>query len=316
MASAYCAHTGAALSKPRKYPAAAAKRGRPGLFQNEFRLVPDRQKGMDTKMETKEFARNMRKLIVEGIYCAKSGHPGGSLSCADIAAVLFNEELRIDPADPKNPNRDRFVMSKGHACATLYSALALKGFFPVEEMKKLRTIDSYLEGHPDMKKIPGVDMSTGSLGQGISAACGMALNAKRKGLGYRVYAILGDGEIEEGQVWEAMMFAAHYKLDNLCFFIDNNGLQIDGEITKVMSSLPINEKLKAFGMNLIEIDGHNLDSIRAAIGESKAHKGSPTAVLCHTIKGKGVSFMENVASWHGTAPNEEQYLQAMKELDA
>ncbi len=267
-------------------------------------------------METKEFARNMRKLIVEAIYNSKSGHPGGSLSCTDIAAVLFNEELRIDPADAKNPDRDRFVMSKGHACCTLYSALALKGYFDPAEMKNFRKIDSFLEGHPDMKTIPGVDMTTGSLGQGISAACGMALNGKRKNKDYRVYAIIGDGESEEGQVWEAMMFAAHYKLDNLCFFLDFNGLQIDGDITKVMSPLPYPEKLSAFGMNVIEIDGHDYDQIRNAIAQAKECKGKPTAVIAHTIKGKGVSFMENVASWHGTAPNEEQYLQAMKELDA
>lgn len=266
-------------------------------------------------METKEFARNMRKLIIEAIYNAKSGHPGGSLSCADIVAVLYNEEMNIDPKDPKKPDRDRFVMSKGHACCTLYSALALKGYFPVEEMKKFRKIDSYLEGHPDMKHIPGVDMSSGSLGQGISAACGMALNGKRKGENYRVYAVLGDGECEEGQVWEAMMFAAHYKLDNLCFFIDFNGLQIDGEITKVMSPLPFDEKLKAFGMNLIEIDGHDYDQIRSALAQAKTVKGKPTAVLAHTIKGKGVSFMENVASWHGTAPTEDDYNNAMKELN-
>lgn len=266
-------------------------------------------------METKEFARNMRKLIIEAIYNAKSGHPGGSLSCADIVAVLYNEEMNIDPKDPKKPDRDRFVMSKGHACCTLYSALALKGYFPVEEMKKFRKIDSYLEGHPDMKHTPGVDMSSGSLGQGISAACGMALNGKRKGENYRVYAVLGDGECEEGQVWEAMMFAAHYKLDNLCFFIDFNGLQIDGEITKVMSPLPFDEKLKAFGMNLIEIDGHDYDQIRSALAQAKTVKGKPTAVLAHTIKGKGVSFMENVASWHGTAPTEDDYNNAMKELN-
>ncbi len=267
-------------------------------------------------METKEFAKNMRKLILEGIYNAKSGHPGGSLSCTDIVAVLFNEEMRIDPKNPKDPNRDRFVMSKGHASCTLYSALALKGYFPTEDVKTFRKIDSILEGHPDMKYIPGVDMSTGSLGQGISAACGMALNAKRKGLDYRVYSVLGDGECEEGQVWEAMMFAAHYKLDNFCFFLDFNGLQIDGDITKVMSPLPFDQKLKAFGMNLIEIDGHDYDQIRSALAQAKATKGMPTAILAHTVKGKGVSFMENVASWHGTAPNAEQFEEAMKELNA
>lgn len=267
-------------------------------------------------METKEFAKNMRKLILEAIYNSKSGHPGGSLSCADIVAVLFNEEMNISSDDPRNPDRDRFVLSKGHACMTLYSALALKGFFPVETTKTFRKIDSILQGHPDMKNIPGVDMSTGSLGQGISAACGMAIAAKRTGKDYRVYSVMGDGEIEEGQCWEAFMFAAHYKLDNLCFFIDFNGLQIDGDITKVMSPLPIPEKLAAFGMNVIEIDGHDLNQIRAALKAAKECKGKPTAVVAKTVKGKGVSFMENVASWHGTAPNEEQYKQGIQEVEA
>lgn len=267
-------------------------------------------------METKDFAKNMRKLIVEAIYNSGSGHPGGSLSCADIVAVLFNEEMNKSSERPNDPERDRFVMSKGHAAATLYSALALKGFFPAEEMKTFRKIDGRLEGHPDMKKIPGVDMTTGSLGQGISAACGMAVYGKRASKNYRVYAVMGDGELEEGQCWEAFMFAAHYKLDNLCVFIDFNGLQIDGEITKVMSPLPIPEKMKAFGFNVIEIDGHNLDEIRAALKNAKETKGMPTAVVCHTVKGKGVSFMENVASWHGTAPNKEQYEQAIKEIEA
>lgn len=265
-------------------------------------------------MQTKEFARNMRELILTAIYNSKSGHPGGSLSCTDIVAVLFNEEMRIDPSKPDCPCRDRFVMSKGHAAATLYSALALKGFFPAEDMKKFRKIDSVLEGHPDRKNIPGVDMTTGSLGQGISTACGMAIAGKKQNKDYRVYAVMGDGEIEEGECWEAFMFAAHNKLDNLCVFIDNNGLQIDGPITEVMSSLPIAEKLRAFGFNTLEIDGNDLDSIRAALGEAKATKGKPTAVVAHTVKGKGVSFMENSVSWHGTAPNQEQYEQAIKEV--
>lgn len=267
-------------------------------------------------METKEFAKNMRKLILEAIYNSKSGHPGGSLSCADIIAVLFNEEMNISPENPKCPDRDRFVLSKGHACMSLYSALALKGFFPVETCKTFRKIDSILQGHPDMKHIPGVDMSTGSLGQGISAACGMAVAGKRAGKDYRVYSVMGDGEIEEGQCWEAFMFAAHYKLDNLCVFIDFNGLQIDGDITNVMSPLPIPEKLRAFGFNVIEIDGHDLDQIRAALTLARNCKGKPTAVVAKTVKGKGVSFMENVASWHGTAPNEEQFKQGIQEVEA
>lgn len=265
-------------------------------------------------MNNQEFAREMRRLILEGIYRAKSGHPGGSLSCTDILAVLFNEEMNISPKDPSDPARDRFVLSKGHACPALYAALALKGYFPAEELKNLRKIGSYLQGHPDMKHIPGVDMSTGSLGQGISTACGMALSAKRKGENYRVYAVLGDGECQEGQVWEAMMFAAHYKLDNLCFFIDNNGLQIDGKITDVMSPLPFEEKLTAFGMNLIKIDGHSHEEIKKALDDARTVKGKPTAILAKTVKGKGVSFMEDVASWHGTAPNEEQYNQAIGEV--
>lgn len=267
-------------------------------------------------METKEFAKNMRKLILDGIYNSKSGHPGGSLSCTDIVAVLFNEEMRKSVDNPKDPDRDRFVLSKGHACMTLYSALALKGYFPVSEIVKFRKIDSYLEGHPDMKKIPGVDMSSGSLGQGISASCGMAIAGKKQNRDYRVYTVMGDGELEEGECWEAFMFAAHYKLDNLCVFIDFNGLQIDGEIAKVMSPLPIPEKLRAFGFNVIEIDGHNYDEIRAALKAAKEFKGKPTAVVAKTIKGKGVSFMENDAGWHGAVPNDEQYKQAIEEVEA
>jgi transketolase len=265
-------------------------------------------------MDTKEFAKNMRKMILDAIYNSKSGHPGGALSCTDILAVLFNEEMNRDSSKPQDPERDRFVLSKGHACAALYAALALKGYFPVEEIVKFRKIDSFLEGHPEMKGIPGVDMTTGSLGQGISAACGMAISAKKNNKNYRVYAVLGDGELQEGQVWEASMFAAHYKLDNLCYFIDYNGLQIDGNITDVMSPLPIADKFRAFGLNVIEIDGHDYDQIRGALKAAKETKGKPTCVVAKTIKGKGVSFMENVASWHGTAPNKEQYEKAIEEV--
>lgn len=266
-------------------------------------------------VETKEFAKGMRKLILESIYNAKSGHPGGSLSCTDILAVLFNEEMNISPDNPKNPERDRFVLSKGHACPALYSALALKGYFPADNVKDLRKIDSVFEGHPDMKNVPGIDMSTGSLGQGISTACGMAVAGKKADKNYRVYSVLGDGECEEGQVWEAMMFAAHYKLDNLCVFVDFNGLQIDGNISNVMSPLPLDEKMKAFGLHVINIDGHNLDMIKDALKEAKSVKDKPTAIIAKTVKGKGVSFMEDEASWHGKAPNEKEFLQAMQEVE-
>lgn len=266
-------------------------------------------------METKEFAKEMRKLILEAIYNAKSGHPGGSLSCTDILAILYNEEMNKNPSDPKEPNRDRFVLSKGHACPAMYAALALKGFFPKDDIKTFRKIDSYLEGHPDMKKIPGVDMSTGSLGQGVSAACGMAIAGKRQKKDYRVYTVLGDGEIEEGQCWEAFMFAAHYNLDNLCVIIDSNGLQIDGKVTDVMSPAPISEKMKAFGFNTIEINGHDFDEIRTALKTAKEYKNKPTAIIASTIKGKGVSFMENEVGWHGMAPNQEQYEQAIREVE-
>lgn len=264
--------------------------------------------------ELKKIAAQVRKNAIEAVYNANSGHPGGSLSAADILTVLYFDEMNIDPKDPKKEDRDRFVLSKGHCTPALYGTLAERGFFSKGELKKFRSIDSYLQGHPDMKGVPGVDMSTGSLGQGISAANGMAVAAKLNKKDYRVYAVLGDGELEEGQVWEAAMFAAHYKLDNLTIFVDFNGLQIDGEIEKVMSPLPIDKKFEAFGWNVIVIDGHDLEAIRNAIDSGKNTKGKPTAVIAKTVKGKGVSFMENESKWHGNAPNKEQYEQAIKEL--
>lgn len=272
---------------------------------------------MDAKLKQKLSieALNIRKHAVEAVYSAKSGHPGGSLSIADVLSYLYFNEMNIDPKNPKWDDRDRFVLSKGHCSPALYSALALKGYFSIDEIKHFRSLGHFLQGHPDMKGIPGVDMSTGSLGQGISAACGMALSAKLSKKSYRVYTVLGDGELEEGQVWEASMFAAQYKLDNLCAYVDNNGLQIDGKITDVMSPLPIAGKFKEFGWNVIEVDGHNLDEIDAAYTQAKTVKGKPTVIVGHSIKGKGVSFMENNAAWHGSAPNDEQYAQAIKELD-
>ncbi len=261
-------------------------------------------------------AYKIRKHVLEAVYSASSGHPGGSLSIADILSVLYFDEMNVDVKNPKDENRDRFVLSKGHCAPALYGALAEKGFFPVEDIKTFRRIDSYLQGHPDMKGVPGVDMSTGSLGQGVCAANGMALAGKLDKKDYRVYAILGDGELEEGQVWEAAMFAPHYKLDNITIFVDFNGLQIDGDISKVMSPLPIDEKFKAFGWNVVVIDAHNYDEIKEAIKIAKSTKGKPTAVIAKSVKGKGVSFMENEASWHGAAPNKEQYEQAVSELDA
>lgn len=261
-------------------------------------------------------AYKIRRHTLEAVYSASSGHPGGSLSIADILSVLYFDEMRIDPNNPKDENRDRFVLSKGHCAPALYGALAERGFFPVDDIKTFRHIGSYLQGHPDMKGVPGVDMSTGSLGQGVCAANGMALAAKLDNKDYRVYSILGDGELEEGQVWEAAMFAPHYKLDNITIFIDFNGLQIDGNISDVMSPLPIDEKFKAFGWNVIVIDAHNYDEIKNAIKAAKAFKGKPTAVIAKSVKGKGVSFMENEASWHGAAPNTEQYEQAIAEIDA
>ena len=247
-------------------------------------------------------------------HSAKSGHPGGSLSAADVLTYLYFCEMNVDPQHPDKADRDRLVLSKGHVAPALYAVLAHKGYFPVEELKTLRKIGSRLQGHPDMKKIPGVDMSSGSLGQGISAACGMAKAAKLQNADWRVYAVLGDGEIQEGQVWEAAMFASHYHLDNLCVLVDNNGLQIDGNVADVMSPYPIDEKFKAFGFHVINIDGHDFDQIEAAYQEARIVKGQPTAIIAKTVKGKGVSFMENQASWHGTAPNDEQYEVAMKEL--
>lgn len=267
------------------------------------------------KLELMKMANEIRKGAMIGVYNAKSGHPGGSLSAAEIYAYLFFEEMNIDPNEPKKADRDRFVLSKGHAAPGYYAALANKGFFPVEDMETLRKVGSYLQGHPDMKSIPGVDMSTGSLGQGISAAVGMALSAKISNQDYRVYTLLGDGEIQEGQVWEAAMLAGYRKLDNLLVIVDNNGLQIDGAIEDVCSPYPIDKKFEAFNFHVINIDGHDLDAIDAAFKEARATKGQPTAIIAKTVKGKGVSFMENVASWHGVAPNAEQFAEAMKELE-
>lgn len=261
-----------------------------------------------------QYANHIRIGIIEGVYHAGCGHPGGSLSIADIMAYLYGKEMRVDPKDPKNPNRDRFVLSKGHTAPALYAALAYKGFFPVEDLKTLRKITSYLQGHPDMKGTPGVDMSSGSLGLGISAACGMALALKTDGKDCRVYTILGDGESEEGQVWEAAMFAAHYHLDNLCAVVDWNGLQIDGPVTEVMNPTPHDEKFRAFGWHVIAIDGHNMAEIDAAFQEARTVKGKPTVIIAKTVKGKGVPFMENRVEWHGVAPKEEQYQEAMAAL--
>lgn len=268
------------------------------------------------KKELSIKACQIRKMAIEAVFSAQSGHPGGSLSAADVMAYLYFHELRIDPSNPKKEDRDRFVLSKGHCTPALYSALALRGYFPAEEIKGFRHLGHFLQGHPDMKGVPGVDMSTGSLGQGISAACGMALSGKLAGAGYRVYAVLGDGELEEGQVWEAAMFAHQYRLDNLCALVDFNGLQIDGKITDVMSSIPIPEKFRAFGWNVLEIGAHDFDEIDAAYTQAKTVKGRPTMIVARSVKGKGVSFMENQAGWHGSAPNAEQFAQAEKELDA
>ena len=267
-------------------------------------------------LELQKAAADIRIGAVTAVYNAKSGHPGGALSSADVLACLYFNELNIDVNNPKWEDRDRFVLSKGHSCPGLYAALALKGFFPYEELKSFRHTGALLQGHPDMKAINGVDMSAGSLGQGFSCACGMALAGKLDNKDYRVYSLLGDGESQEGQVWEAIMFSAHYKLDNLCLIIDNNGLQIDGAVKDVMNVMPYESKLEAFGWNVITIDGHNLEEILAAFKAAKEVKGKPTAIIAKTVKGKGVSFMENQASWHGKAPNEEQYNQAMAELTA
>ncbi len=267
------------------------------------------------KLELQKTANEIRKGIVTSVHSAKSGHPGGSLSAADIITYLYFEEMNIDPANPKMEERDRFVLSKGHVAPALYAALAHKGFFPVEDLITLRHIGSYLQGHPDMKGIPGVDMSSGSLGQGISAAVGMALAAKMDNKDYRVYTMTGDGEIQEGQVWEAAMFAGYRKLDNLVVIVDNNRLQIDGDVAEVCSPYPIDKKFEAFNFHTITIDGHNFDEIEKAFKEAKETKGKPTVIIANTIKGKGVSFMEDVVSWHGVAPNDEQYAKAMEDLE-
>ncbi|MGL4374067.1 MAG: transketolase, partial [Turicibacter sp.] len=256
-----------------------------------------------------------RRGIIDAVYHAKSGHPGGSLSSADLFTYLYYKELNIDPNHPKNDARDRFVLSKGHVAPGLYSTLAHRGFFPVDDLKTLRKVGSYLQGHPDMKGVPGVDMSSGSLGQGISVAVGMALSAKLQHKDYRVYTLLGDGELQEGQVWEASMFASHKNLDNLCVIVDNNGLQIDGNIKDVCSPYPIDEKFAAFGFEVILIDGHSFNEMETAFAKAREVKGKPTVIIAKTIKGKGISFMENNANWHGAAPNKEQYEIAMSDLD-
>lgn len=268
------------------------------------------------KKQLQVMACKVRMGVIEGVHAAKSGHPGGSLSAADMFTYLYFKELRVDPKNPQWEDRDRFVLSKGHTAPGLYAALALRGFFPVEDLVTLRKLGSYLQGHPNMNTVPGVDMSTGSLGQGISVACGMALASRLKKRDNRVYTLLGDGEIQEGQVWEACMFAAHYKLDNLCVIIDNNGLQIDGDVAKVMDPYPIADKLRAFGFAVAEIDGHDFDQIEAAFTLARGTKGVPFAIVMKTVKGKGVSYMENNAGWHGKAPNDEQWAIAKAELEA
>ena len=276
------------------------------MYGKEYRM---------NKLELQKVANEVRKGIITSVHAAKAGHPGGSLSAADIFTYLYFEEMNVDPKDPKKADRDRFVLSKGHTAPGLYSALAQKGYFPVEDLETLRHLGSYLQGHPDMKHIPGVDMSSGSLGQGISAAVGMAIAGKMDNADYRVYTLLGDGEIQEGQVWEASMMAGFRKLDNLVVIVDNNNLQIDGAIDEVCSPYPIDKKFEAFNFHVINIDGNDLDQIDAAFKEAKATKGMPTAIIAHTVKGKGVSFMENQVGWHGTAPNDEQYAVAMEELE-
>ncbi len=272
---------------------------------------------MDAKLvkELEIAATKVRMGIIEGVHSAKAGHPGGSLSCADVLTYLYMHRMNVDPKNPKDPNRDRMVLSKGHSAPALYSVLALRGFFPAEDLKTLRKIDSYLQGHPDINKIPGIDASTGSLGQGISAACGMALSAKISCDPYRVYTVLGDGEIEEGEVWEAAMFAAHYKLDNLVAIVDNNNLQIDGKVSEVMSPYPIDDKFEAFGWHVINIDGHDFNRIEKAFNEAETVLEKPTVIILRTLKGRGVSFMENAVDWHGKAPNDEEYKVAMDDLN-
>lgn len=271
---------------------------------------------MQRKSELSEIARQIRIGIIEAVHSAKSGHPGGSLSIADVLAYLYNEEMNIDPKKPKWEDRDRLVLSKGHCAPGLYAALANRGYFPVEDLKTFRHTTSYLQGHPDMKHTPGVDMSSGSLGQGASVSCGMALASKIDNHSRRIYAILGDGETQEGEVWEAAMFAGHYKLSNLCWLVDFNGLQIDGAIKDVMNPTPYDKKFDAFGWNVVECDAHDFDSIEAAYKAARACTDKPTVIISHSTKGKGVSFMENQASWHGAAPNDEQYEIAMNDLKA
>lgn len=267
-------------------------------------------------LELKKTACKVRQWTIEGVFNAKSGHPGGSLSAADLFTYLYFKEMNVDPKNPKDPSRDRFVLSKGHCCPGLYAALALKGFFPTEEIKSLRHIGAMLQGHPDMKHTPGIDMSSGSLGQGISTACGMALAGKLDNASYRVYTMLGDGECEEGQVWEACMFASHHNLDNLCVIVDFNGLQIDGNVNEVAGLEPLDKKFEAFGFEVIKINGNDFEEIETALNKAKTIKGKPTAIIATTIKGKGVSYMENQVGWHGKAPNAEQYQVAMDELNA
>lgn len=264
--------------------------------------------------ELKRHAAAVRLGVLDGTHAAASGHPGGSLSIADVVTYLYFEEMNVDPKDPQNPNRDRLVLSKGHTAPALYAVLAEKGYFPKEDLLTLRQADSYLQGHPDMKHTPGVDMTTGSLGLGVSAACGMALAAKIDKKDYRTYAIIGDGESEEGQVWEAAMFAAHYKLDNLCFILDLNGLQIDGKITDVMNPTPHDKKFEAFGFNVLNADAHDFESLESAFRAARECHGRPTAIIAHSVKGKGVSFMENQVGWHGKAPNDTEYAEARAEI--
>ena len=269
----------------------------------------------ETIEDLKVKANNIRKSVIEEVYSASSGHPGGSLSAADILTVLYFNQMNIDPKDPKNENRDRFVLSKGHASPVLYATLAERGYFSKEELKSFRKLGSMLQGHPDMKGVPGVDMTTGSLGQGLSAANGMALASKLDSKGYRVYVLFGDGEIQEGQVWEAAMTSSHYNLDNICVIVDNNNLQIDGAVTDVMNVYPIDKKFESFGFEVFTVDGNNIDQLISVFEKAKTVKGKPTAIVAKTIKGKGVSYMENQAGWHGKAPKEEEYLKAMEELN-
>ena len=280
----------------------------------ERKRLMEEKKHMNN-LELAKIANEVRKGIIAGVHSAKAGHPGGSLSAADIFTFLYFEEMNVDPKEPKKADRDRFVLSKGHTAPGLYAALANKGFFPVEDLTTLRKLGSYLQGHPDMKHIPGVDMSSGSLGQGISTAVGMALGAKMDNKDFRVYTLLGDGEIQEGQVWEAAMFAGHRELDNLCVIVDNNGLQIDGNIADVCSPYPIDKKFEAFNFHVINVDAHDFDALRAAFKEARETKGMPTAIIANSIKGKGVSFMEGKADWHGKAPNDEEFAAAMADLE-